>query len=61
MRDLAHVERWIVVDPSWTGSAGTSRNTVTCDRRASSGRFAATYRRNDATDAASPRSSASRW
>jgi|GEM_PF-1482470 len=42
------------------GSAGTSRSTVTCARRTSSGRFAATYRRSDATDTASPRSSRSR-
>jgi RNA polymerase sigma-70 factor (sigma-E family) len=36
--------------------AGTGRSTVTCDRRASSGKFAARYRRSDATDTAGPRS-----
>ena len=38
-----------------------AHRTRTCARRTSSGRFAATYRRSDATDTASPRSSRSRW
>ncbi|WP_211589068.1 hypothetical protein [Allorhizocola rhizosphaerae] len=41
--------------------AGTSsRSTVTCARRVSSGTVAATHRRNDATDASTPCSSRSR-